>query len=47
MSIDGENFTNIFRILVRAHIGSKDISLNINSLKSNPYLNKLIQLRET
>lgn len=46
-SVDGQNLRSIFRILVRAHIGQKDIVLNINSLKANPYLKKLIELKDS
>lgn len=35
----------IFRLIVRGNIGNKDLGLEINSLKANPYIRKLIELK--
>lgn len=32
---------NIYRLIVKGHIGNKDLGLNINSLKANTHMKKL------
>ena len=48
-SIDiGDKVVNsLFRLIIKANIGNKDLGLEINSLKSNPYLQKLSTLKQS